>query len=59
MLSNPEEFMRRAMYRAERAIPTLREAEVEIGHGKSIREVCRKSGIHEHTNYHRPKEYGA
>lgn len=50
--------MGRAKYKAEQVIPMLREAEVEIGQGKSVREVCRKLGIHEHTYYHWRKEYG-
>jgi hypothetical protein len=36
----------------------LREAEVEIGKGLSVREMCRKLGIHEHTYYHWRREYG-
>jgi transposase-like protein len=50
--------MGRAKYKPEQVIPMLREAEVEIGQGKSVREVCRKLGIHEHTYYHWRKEYG-
>ena len=50
--------MARARYKAEQIIPMLREAEVEIGKGKSVREVCRKLGIHEHTYYRWRREYG-
>ena len=45
-------------YRAEQVIPLLREAEVEIGKGKTVREMCRKFGIAEHTYYHWRKQYG-
>ena len=50
--------MGRAKYKAEQIIPMLREAEVEIGKGLSVREVCRKLQIHEHTYYHWRREYG-
>ena len=50
--------MPKAKYKPEQVIPMLREAEVEIGQGKSVGEVCRKLGIHEHTYYHWRKEYG-
>jgi transposase-like protein len=50
--------MGRAKYKSEQIFPMLREAEVEIGQGMSVRDVCRKLGIHEHTYYHWRKEYG-
>ncbi|MBU0508303.1 transposase [bacterium] len=50
--------MAKATYRAEQIIPMLREAEVEIGKGMSVREVCRKLGIHKHTYYHWRRENG-
>jgi len=50
--------MRGVRRTAEQIIPMLREAEVEIGKGMSVREVCRKLGIQEHTYYHWRKEYG-
>ena len=50
--------MAKARYRAEQIIPMLREAEVEIGKGMTVREVCRKLGIQEHTYYHWRREYG-
>jgi transposase-like protein len=50
--------MGKARYRPEQVIPMLREAEVEIGKGMTVREVCRKLGIQEHTYYHWRKEYG-
>jgi transposase-like protein len=53
-----EVAMPKAKYRPEQIIPMLREAEVEIGKGMSVREVCRKLGIQEHTYYHWRKEYG-
>ena len=42
----------------EQIIPMLREAEAEIGKGMTVREVCRKLEIQEHTYYHWRKEYG-
>jgi transposase-like protein len=50
--------MPKAEYRPEQIIPMLRQAEVEIGQGKSVREVCRKLGVHEHTYYHWRRECG-
>lgn len=50
--------MARAKYSAEKIIPMLREAEVEIGKGKTVREVCRKLGIQENTYYHWRRQYG-
>ena len=45
-------------YTAERIIPMLREAEVELAKGQSTGEVCRKLGITENTYYRWRKEYG-
>ncbi|MFZ5433605.1 MAG: transposase [Calditrichota bacterium] len=50
--------MGQAKYKAEQIIPMLREAEVEIGQGTTVREVCRKFQIHEHTYYHWRREHG-
>ena len=50
--------MARAKYSAEKIIPMLREAEVEIGKGKTVREVCRKLGIQENTYYNWRRQYG-
>lgn len=50
--------MGKGRYSAEQIIPMLREAEVEIGKGKTVREVCRKLGIAEYTYYHWRKQYG-
>ena len=50
--------MANAKYKAEQIIPMLREAEVEIGKGKTVREVCRKLGIQENTYYNWRRQYG-
>ena len=50
--------MARAKYNAEKIIPMLREAEVEIGKGKTVREMCRKLGIQENTYYNWRRQYG-
>lgn len=50
--------MARAKYNAEQIIPMLREAEVEIRKGKTVREVCRKLGIQENTYYNWRRQYG-
>lgn len=47
-----------AKYKAEQIIPMLREAEVEIGKGKTVREACRKLGIQENTYYNWRRQYG-
>ena len=51
--------MAKAKYNAEKIIPMLREAEVEIGKGKTVREGCRKLGIQENTYYNWRRQYGA
>lgn len=50
--------MCKARYRPAQNILILRGAEVEIGKGMTVREVCRKLGIHEHTYYRWRREYG-
>ncbi len=45
-------------YRAEEIILKLREAEVEVGRGKAVPEICRQLGITEATYYRWRKEYG-
>jgi len=50
--------MAKAKYKAEQIIPMLREAEVEIGKGNTVREVCRKLGIQENTYYNWRRQYG-
>jgi putative transposase len=42
----------------ERIINKLREAEVELGRGIKVPEVCKKLGIAEYTYYRWRKEYG-
>ena len=45
-------------YSAEQIIVKLREAEIEIGRGLKVPEVCRKLGIAEQTFYRWRKRYG-
>jgi transposase-like protein len=42
----------------EQVISKLREAEVELGRGMKVPEVCKKLGIAEYTYYRWRKEYG-
>ena len=42
----------------EQIINQLREAEVELGRGMKVPEVCKKLGIAEYTYYRWRKEYG-
>lgn len=42
----------------EEIIHKLREAEVELGRGKKIPEVCRQIGVTDHTYFRWRKEYG-
>ncbi len=50
--------MKRTKHTPEQIIPMLREADVELGKGSTVRDVCRKLGIQEHTYYHWRKEFG-
>ena len=50
--------MARKRFTAEQIINHLREAEILISQGKSIREVARKISISEQTYYRWRKEYG-
>jgi len=50
--------MARKRFTAEQIINHLREAEIFISQGKSIREVARQIGISEQTYYRWRKEYG-
>mgnify|MGYP001824047661 CR=1 FL=1 len=50
--------MARKRYTAEQIINHLREAEIFISQGKSVREVSRLIGITEQTYYRWRKEYG-
>lgn len=45
-------------YRAEEIVLKLREADVELGRGKNVPEVCRQLGVTEATYYRWRKEYG-
>ena len=42
----------------EQIIRKLREAEVELVKGRSVREVCKQLGVTEQTYYRWRKEYG-
>ena len=42
----------------EQVISKLREAEVELGRGMKVPEVCKKLGIAEYTYYRWRREYG-
>lgn len=50
--------MRGRKYTPEQIIGKLREADVELGKGVKLPEVCRKVGIHEQTYYRWKKEFG-
>ena len=45
-------------YSTEQIIVKLREAEIEMGRGMRVPEVCRKLGISEQTFYRWRKRYG-
>ena len=45
-------------YKAEEIILKLREADVELGRGKTVPDVCRQLGVTEATDYRWRKEYG-
>jgi len=50
--------MNRKRLRPEQIIGKLREAEVALGQGQTVAQVCRKLGITEQTYYRWRKEYG-
>ena len=50
--------MSRKRHSTEQIISKLREAEVELAKGRSIREVCKQIGITDQTYYRWRKEYG-
>lgn len=50
--------MGRKRHSAEEIVNKLRQAEVELGKGKSIAEVCKHLGISEPTYYAWRREYG-
>jgi transposase-like protein len=43
--------MSRKRFTAEQIIPKLREAEVELARGRTVRQVCKKFGVTEQTYY--------
>jgi len=49
---------KRKVFSGEQIIMKLREAEVLLGQGKSVKEVCRALEISEQTYYRWRKEYG-
>ena len=50
--------MTRKRYKAEEILGKLRQAEVLIGQGRSVGEVCREIGVTEVTYFRWRKEYG-
>ena len=50
--------MTRKRYKAEEILGKLRQAEVLIGQGRSVAEVCREIGVTEVTYFRWRKEYG-
>jgi putative transposase len=51
--------MPRMRYTPEQIINKLRQAEVLVSQGRSVREIAKELGISEHTYYRWRKEYGA
>jgi putative transposase len=50
--------MPRMRYTPEQIINKLRQAEVLVSQGRSVREIAKELGISEHTYYRWRKEYG-
>ena len=50
--------MGRKRYTVEAIVRKLREAEVELSRGQTVKEVSRKLGINDQTYYRWRKEYG-
>jgi transposase-like protein len=50
--------MGRKHYTAEQIIRNLREAEIALGKGESVVQVCKSIGVTEQTYYRWRKEYG-
>ncbi len=50
--------MGRKRYTVEAIVRKLREAEVELSRGQTVKEASRKLGINEQTYYRWRKEYG-
>lgn len=49
---------KRKRHTPEQVIAKLREADVELGRGMAVGQVCRKLEVSEHTYYRWRKEYG-
>ena len=45
-------------YTPQQIVEKLRQAELEIGKGSTIKEACRKIGVTDHTYYRWRKQYG-
>jgi len=50
--------MPRKNFTIEQIISKLREAEVHLGQGQTVGDICRSSNISEQTYYRWRKEYG-
>ena len=50
--------MAKRRYTSEKIIHTLREADVLLGHGKTIGETCKAIGITDHTYFCWRKQFG-
>jgi len=50
--------MAKHRHSAEQVIYKLRQADVELGKGQSVEQVCRLLGVTEQTYYRSRKEYG-
>jgi len=50
--------MARKRFTVEQIIGKLREAEVRLGQGETVAQVCRQLGVTEQTYYRWRKEYG-
>ena len=50
--------MARKRHSPEQVVRMLREAEVELSRGMTVRDVCKKLGITDQTYYRWRKEYG-
>jgi len=51
--------MAKKRYREEQIIPMLRRADVELGKGKKVPEVCKLLGITQQTYYRWRQKYGS
>lgn len=50
--------MARKSYTSEQIIGLLRQADIELGKGRNMPEVCKAVGVHEVTYYRWRREYG-